>query len=122
MFDHKPSVVASAVLSGFLPMPEPGALRTAHTTAKTSLSRAPARRSRGEGGFTLVELLVTMSVLVVLVFLATQLINGVATVTVLGYKKMDADSEARQVLDRMTFDFQQMLKRTDVDYFLKSSS
>jgi hypothetical protein len=63
-----------------------------------------------------------MGVLVLLVFLATQLINSAATVTVLGYKKMDADSEARQVLDRMGFDVAQMVKRPDVDYFLKSSS
>jgi hypothetical protein len=60
-----------------------------------------------------------MGVLVLLVFLATQLLNSAATVTILGYKKMDADSEARQVLDRMAFDFQQMVKRPDVDYYLK---
>src|SRR5205823_1725166 len=68
-----------------------------------------------------VELSVTMGVLVLLVLLFTQLFNSAATVTILGYKKMDADSEARQVLDRMTFDFAQMLKRADVDYFLKAS-
>src|SRR5438067_6509451 len=36
---------------------------------------------------------------------------------------MDADSEARQVFDRMGFDFAQMLKRSprsDIDYYLKS--
>ena len=62
-----------------------------------------------------------MGVLVLLVLLFTQLFNSAATVTILGYKKMDADSEARQVLDRMTFDFAQTLKRADVDYFLKAS-
>jgi type II secretory pathway pseudopilin PulG len=133
MFDHKPSAVASAVPSGFLSVPEPGALRTAHTTAKTSLSRAPARRSPwptvaimrrrlGEGGFTLVELVVTMGVLVLLVLLFTQLLNSAATITILGHKQMDADSQARQLLDRMAVDFAQMVKRTDIDYYLKSSS
>src|SRR5262249_54217725 len=34
-------------------------------------------------------------------------------------KRMDADSEARQVLDRMAIDFEQMVKRTDVDYYVK---
>jgi hypothetical protein len=66
-----------------------------------------------------------MGVLVLLVLLFTQLFNSAATVTVLGYKKMDADSEARQVFDRMGFDFAQMLKRSprsDIDYYLKSSS
>src|SRR5438874_3619986 len=79
-------------------------------------------QSRGyRAAFTLVELSVTMGVLVLLVLLFTQLFNSAATVTILGYKKMDADSEARQVLDRMTFDFAQMVKRSDVDYFLKAS-
>jgi len=32
---------------------------------------------------------------------------------------MDADSEARQVFDRMAIDFAQMVKRTDVDYYVK---
>jgi hypothetical protein len=34
---------------------------------------------------------------------------------------MDADSQARQVLDRMALDFAQMVKRSDIDYYLKSS-
>ena len=74
---------------------------------------------RGTAGFTLAELLVSIGVLVVLVLLFTQLINGAATVTILGHKRMDADSEARQVLDRMAIDFAQMMKRTDVDYYVK---
>ena len=73
----------------------------------------------GTAGFTLAELLVSIGVLVVLVLLFTQLINGAATVTILGHKRMDADSEARQVLDRMAIDFAQMMKRTDVDYYVK---
>jgi hypothetical protein len=70
----------------------------------------------------LTELLVTMGVLVVLVFLFTQLLNSAATTMTLGNKRMDADSQARQLLDRMTIDFAQMVKRSDVDYYLKSSS
>jgi hypothetical protein len=34
---------------------------------------------------------------------------------------MDADSQARQLLDRMAIDFAQMVKRPDVDYYVKSS-
>src|SRR5919108_2973836 len=74
---------------------------------------------RGAAGFTLGELLVSVGVLVLLVFLATQLINSATTVAILGHKRMDADSEARQVLDRMTIDFAQMVKRTDMDYYVK---
>jgi len=72
--------------------------------------------------FTLTELLVTMGVLVLLVLLFTQLLNSSATIMTLGNKRMDADSQARQLLDRMAIDFAQMVKRTDVDYYLKSSS
>jgi hypothetical protein len=62
-----------------------------------------------------------MGVLVLLVLLFTQLLNSAATITILGHKRMDADSEARQVFDRMALDFAQMVKRTDVDCFGKST-
>jgi hypothetical protein len=61
-------------------------------------------------------------VLVLLVLLATQLLNSAATITTLGHKQMDADSQARQLLDRMAIDFAQMVKRSDVDYYVKSSA
>src|SRR5437762_5773841 len=76
---------------------------------------------RGVTGVTLVELLVTVGVLAILVLLATQLLNSAASITTLGHKQMDADSQARQLLDRMTIDFAQMMKRSDVDYYVKSS-
>jgi prepilin-type N-terminal cleavage/methylation domain-containing protein len=72
-------------------------------------------------GFTLTELLVTMSVLVLLVFLFTQLLNSAATTMTLGNRRMDADSQARQLLDRMAIDFDQMLTRTDVSYYVKTT-
>jgi hypothetical protein len=90
------------------------------------LSPVPATRlalqRRRTGGFTLAELLVTVGVLVLVVLLFTQLLNSAATITTLGHKQMDADSQARQLLDRMAIDFAQMLKRSDVDYYLKSSA
>ena len=60
-----------------------------------------------------------MSVLALLVFLLTQLLNSATIVTILGHKRMDADSQARMVFDRMAVDFAQMVKRTDVDYYVK---
>ena len=71
--------------------------------------------------FTLVELLVSIGVLVLLVLLATQLLNSAATVTTLGHKQMDADSQARQLLDRMATDFAQLVKRSDVDFWEKGT-
>jgi hypothetical protein len=78
-------------------------------------------KQRGHSrGFTLAELLVTVGVLVLLVLLFTQLLNSAATITTLGHKQMDADLQARQLLDQMALDFAQMVKRSDVDYYLKS--
>ena len=72
--------------------------------------------------FTLAELLVTVGVLVLLVLLFTQLLNSAATITTLGHKKMDTDSQTRQLLDRMAVDFAQMVKRSDVDFFAKGTT
>jgi hypothetical protein len=82
-------------------------------------STAVAHRSRA---FTLAELVVSVGVLVLLALLATQLLNSAANITTLGHKQMDADSHTRQLLDRMAIDFAQMVKRSDVDYYLKSSA
>src|SRR5207247_8026856 len=79
----------------------------------------PKQRERFSA-FTLAELLVSTGVLVLLVLLFTQFLKSAATITILGHKQMDADSQARQLLDRMAVDFAQMVKRTDVDYYLKS--
>ena len=122
MTEHKVTAVASVVQSGFLSdRPRNDALRVAHTTAKRTNRFIPKQRGR-TGGFTLAELLVTAGVLVVLMLLFTQLFNSAATVTALGHKQMDADSGARELLDRMTIDVKQMIKRSDVYYHLKSSS
>jgi len=105
------AVLASDVRNGSLPAPyvqsAPG---TAHCTEKRI------------GGFTLAELLVSVGVLVVVIFLASQLFKSAATVTTLGHKQMDVDSQARQLLDRMAIDFAQMIKRSDVTYYLKGGT
>jgi Prokaryotic N-terminal methylation motif len=72
--------------------------------------------------FTIVELLVSIAVLVVLVLLIGRLFSSAATITTAGNKRMDAEAQLRPLFDRMAVDFSQMLKRSDVDYYLKSSS
>ena len=72
-------------------------------------------------GFTLVELMVTTAILALLVLFVTSLFNSAATITTLGNKRMDADAQARQLLDRMAIDFAQMVKRDDVDFFAKGT-
>jgi hypothetical protein len=66
-------------------------------------------------------MLVAISVLALLVLLVTQLINSAASVTTLGSKRMDADSQTRPLFDRMALDFAQIVKRSDVSYYLKTA-
>jgi type II secretory pathway component PulJ len=94
---------------------------TVQASQATRLPLQPKQRGYSRG-FTLAELLVTVGVLVLLVLMATQLFNSAATITTLGHKQMDADSQARQLFDRMAIDFAQMVKRSDVDYYVKSSA
>ena len=69
--------------------------------------------------FTLVEIMVSMVVLTLLVIIVGGIVSTASTITTLGNKRMDADSQVRPVFDRMASDFAQMVKRTDVDYYVK---
>src|SRR6266545_682056 len=90
----------------------------------SAASRANALRTAAKrpNGFTLAELLVAVGVLVLLVLLVSQLLNSAATIMTLGHRQMNADSQARELFDRMAIDFAQMVRRSDVDYYLKSST
>jgi len=72
--------------------------------------------------FTIAELLVSIAVLVVLVLLIGRLFSSASAITASGNKRMDADAQLRPLFDRMAVDFSQMVKRSDVDYYLKSPS
>jgi len=63
-----------------------------------------------------------MAILVVLILLVGRLFNTAAAVTTSGNKRMDADAQLRPLFDRMAVDFSQMIKRADIDYYLKSSA
>src|SRR5436309_1126739 len=89
---------------------------------RTHLPLQPRLRPNTSRGFTLVELLVSLGVLALLVFFVTSLVNSAATITTLGHKQMDADSQARQFLDRMAIDFAKMVKRNDLDFFAKGTT
>ena len=94
-------------------------------TAASQAARLPLQprlRLNTSRGFTLVELLVSLGVLSLLVFFVTSLVNSAATITTLGHKQMDADSQARQFLDRMAVDFAKMVKRNDLDFFAKGTT
>jgi len=70
--------------------------------------------------FTLLEMLISVVVLALLILIVTQVVNTAATVVRPANKHIDTDTQARAVLDRMALDFGKMLKRTDVDYYLKA--
>ena len=72
--------------------------------------------------FTLVEMLVSIAVLAILVLLVARLVSSAATITTLGNKRMDTDAQARQLLDRVAVDFDQMLKRSDISYYVKTGN
>src|SRR4029453_17398032 len=78
---------------------------------------APLRRRAA--GFTLAELLVSVLVVVIITVIASQLMNSASAIARSGNKRFDTDTQARIVLDRMALDFAQMVKRTDVDYYVK---
>ena len=67
-------------------------------------------------------MLVSITVLTLLVLLISRLFNSASALTTSGNKRMDVDGQARPVLDRIAVDFAQMVKRPDVDYYLKSTS
>jgi hypothetical protein len=54
--------------------------------------------------------------------MVAQLMSSATAITRTGNKHIDTDTQARVVLDRMALDFAQMLKRTDVDYYVKQRS
>src|SRR2546430_13195919 len=78
---------------------------------------APLRRRAA--GFTLAELLVSVLVVVIITVMASQLMSSAWAIARNGHKHFDTDTSARVVLDRMALDFAQMVKRTDVDYYVK---
>ncbi|HWM24828.1 MAG TPA: prepilin-type N-terminal cleavage/methylation domain-containing protein [Chthoniobacterales bacterium] len=75
---------------------------------------------RSDAAFTLVEMLVSMAVLTLIVLSVARLFDNAATLTASGNKRMEADGQARSLLDRLAIDFAQMLRRSDVDYYLKT--
>jgi len=65
------------------------------------------------------ELLISLVILAIIILMVAQVVSDATAVTRTGNKHIDTDTQARIVLDRMAIDFGKMLKRTDVDYYLK---
>jgi prepilin-type N-terminal cleavage/methylation domain-containing protein len=69
-----------------------------------------------KAGFTLVEMLVSVTVLVLIMTFIAQMMNSATISTTLSSRHVDTDAEARLVFDRMGADFGRMSHRTDVDF------
>src|SRR5437867_11672041 len=78
-----------------------------------------ANATPGCEAFTLAELLVSVFVLGIIIFIVAQLMTSATAITRTGHKYINTDTQARAVFDRMALDFAQMLKRSDVEYYLK---
>lgn len=70
-------------------------------------------------GFTLIEVMVAVAVLAILIVFFAQLTNSTTAITRAGTRHMDADTQARAVLDRLGFDIGRMIRRNDLDYYIK---
>ncbi len=77
----------------------------------------------GRGGFTLIEILVSITVLGLMMIGVAQMLNSTMIASTGGFKHMDADTQARMVLDRMALDISKISRRGDVDcYFQKNTN
>jgi hypothetical protein len=83
-------------------------------------SVASVDAGRTSDAFTLIELLISLAVTAMIILMVAQLMNSATAVARTGNKHIDTDTQARAVLDRMALDFAKMLKRTDVDYYVKA--
>jgi len=70
----------------------------------------------------LIEIMVAVAVLVILIVFVAQLTNSATAITRVGTKHMDADTQARTVLDRFGFDIGRMIRRNDLDYYIKGAA
>lgn len=81
------------------------------------------RQHQGIIGFTLVELLVAMSVLIAITLMITTLVSNVSRTVELGGRAIDSDAIARSFFTRLGQDIDNMLLRKDINYsFLKDTS
>jgi hypothetical protein len=72
--------------------------------------------------FTLVEMLVSVSVLVLIMTFIGQMMSSVTLSTTLSSKHIDTDNQARLVFDRMAIDFAGMPHRQDVDFIFSKQT
>ena len=73
-------------------------------------------------GFTHVELIVSITVLTVVVVSIARLIGEATALTDSAGRRIEADGQVRRLMDRIAIDLNQMVKRADIDFYLKTSA
>ena len=73
-------------------------------------------------GFTLVELLVSVAILLLILAVCSALTLTAQNLLSSGTERIDADSQARLFFDRLTIDLGAMVMRPDVDYIVKDGT
>ncbi len=81
--------------------------------------RPPRSRRGKESGFTLVELMVAMTVLVILCGLVMQLMGSATRLTGNARQAADCDAQARFVLSQISRDLAHRIRRPDVDAYVE---
>lgn len=84
--------------------------------------RTSDRSGRLRQGFTILELLAAMAVLMLLVLLISQIVSGAAGTTKISRKRVDADNEARRIFDRISADVEGLLNRPDADFLIRKTA
>lgn len=72
--------------------------------------------------FTLVEILIAISLLGILTLLLSRLFNSAARTTSMSGKRLESEGQIRPLFDRMAIDFAQMAKRPDLDFYGKGTA
>lgn len=89
--------------------------------AKESVRGFRSKRD-GHAGFTLLELMVSISVLAVLGGLVSQLMSSTSRLTSNSKQSAESDTEARYALGQLTSDLARRVRRPDVDAFVKKAA
>lgn len=92
--------------------PKPGGIRT-----RSGVHRLPAGADLPglrSLGFTLIEVLIAAVLFMALLIIVSNLADQTARLTGISNRKIQSDSENRQILDRLSMDFAQALQRNDL--------
>ena len=85
-------------------------------------TKQSSRMQKPDEGFTHIELIVSISVLAIIVVSIARLISEATALTDSASRRIEADGQIRRLMDRIAIDLSQMVRRTDVDFYLKTSA